>query len=144
MTYTEAQDEIFGVALTVITAADAIKQANIFWPGMPQPDDPPVDDYWARSSYQVVDGAQTSLARLNGQSRYQDTGLLTFQIMAPISVIGSNEDAKLLAQSIVAAYRRPSPTGVITFLNPYMREATATPTHYVISVFVSFQYDNID
>jgi hypothetical protein len=145
MTYSEAKDELYGVVNDTITAnlADTVKAIEIRWPAMGTlATPPPVDGYWARIYFNTLRDMQASLSKDRGISRYEALGSLLVQIYSPISIKGSVEPGNFLAEAIQAAFRRPSPSGAITFTNQMVREVGNNTTHYITNVSVDCTYDN--
>jgi hypothetical protein len=145
MTYTEAKDELYGIVLAAINDgidSAAVPAIEMRWPGVPIIASPPNDGYWGRVFYTTVRDVQASLAKNKGVSRYSALGQLIVQIYSPVSIVGSIDNGNLLAELVRNYFRRPSPSGVLSFTNQQVREVGNTDTHYQTNVMVECHYDN--
>ncbi len=146
MTYPEAIDELFGIALNAINAAviaSIVPSVQMRWPGNPQPGEPPIDAYWGRASYQTVTDEQSTLSNANGMRRYEANGLFYLQLFCPLLVANSLPNGRLLASFVQAAFRKPSPSGVMTFHASPIRELGNSDENYPLTLMVKCQYENI-
>lgn len=70
---------------------------------------------WARVTLRFTGGNQASLARINGQSRWQRFGTIIIQIFTPIG--GGVRDADTLAELVVKAFEGITTPGDVWFRN---------------------------
>lgn len=145
MTYNDAKDEVYGIANTAILANVSLLAGAEFdmrWPGISKPGDaPPTDGYWGRAFFIAINAPQASLAKLNGVSRYAWLAQLFLQFYAPISLAGGLERCNLLAAAVNNAYANPSPSGLLSFTNPVVKEVGNNDTHYITNVTVICGFD---
>lgn len=146
MTYPEAIDELFGICKAAVDAAvvaGIVPSVQQRWPGNPQPGEPPTDAFWSRASYQTVTDEQSTLSNAGGKRRYEANGLFYLQIFCPLIVANALPNGRLLAQAVQAAFRRSSPSGVMTFHASPIRELPNTNEAYPLTLMVKCNYDNI-
>jgi hypothetical protein len=147
MTYNEAKDELFGMANSAILANASLLNGASFdmrWPGVSKPGLPaPTNGFYGRVFLSTINDRQSSLAKLNGQSRYEAHLQLLIQVYSPISVAGASQNGNMFAEAIRAAYRQQSPSGLLSFTNQQVREVGNNDTHYITNVIVTCTYDNI-
>lgn len=135
MTYTEAQDELFGIVQAKVSSL-----AYVAWPRVPAASNPDKTTLWARVSMQTVTDSQSSLAGSNGVRRFETVGLLYVQLFAPRNIGGSSEEALTLAKTIRDEFRKASPSGLISFKDQKIVELPETDQNYPINVSVTFTY----
>jgi hypothetical protein len=146
VTQDQAQDELYGIINATITASipAVVPAFEIRWPGLAKLGvTPPTDDFYGRPQLTTIRDIQSSLSKNEGISRYEALSQLLFQIFSPISVAGADAQGLKLAIALQAAFRRPSPSGWITFTNQQVRQIGNNDTHYIINVIVDCTYDNI-
>lgn len=146
MTYAEAIDEVYGVckaALDAAVIAAIVPSCQQRWPGVPEPEYPPNDAFWCRASYQTVTDEQSTLSNAGGKRRYEANGLFYLQLFCPLKVANSLPDGRLFMQAVQGAFRKPSPSGVMTFHAAPIRELGNTDEAYPITLMVKCQYENI-
>lgn len=147
MTYTAAKDELYGIVLAAINdgvASAIVPNIEMRWPGVVVIASPPNDGYWGRVFYTTVRDIQASLSDINSIKRYEALGQLIVQIYSPVSIVGSIDNGNLLAELVRKSFRRPSPSGVLSFTNQQVREVGNTDTHYQTNVMVECTYDNFE
>lgn len=146
MTPIEARDELFGVIAASIAAsitAAIVGAFDIRWPGLAALGNAaPTDDFYGRAQFTTSRDAQMSLAKNEGVSRYEALSQILFQVFSPISVAGASDQGLLLATALRDAFRKPSPSGLISFTNQQVRPVGNNDTHYIINVIVTCTYDN--
>jgi hypothetical protein len=135
--YVAAEDEIFGVAnVAWLAAAPGL---TIVFPGVLKVE-PPIDQIYAECSFVVVKESQASLAKVNGLSIYEATGLLAVQVYAPKADPSSMRTAKLIASAVRDAFRKPSPSGEIWFRDQKVSPVNGNTTKNQVNVVVTCTY----
>jgi len=144
VTYSDAHDELLGILNGAWQQLAAIVGyiPVIQWPGAAVAAQPPLDQIWARASYQIVTDSQASFSNQNSERKYRAKGLFYVQVFCP----RTEADKQLgiqLSQFVREFYRKESPSGELWFTNARIIELAATDQNYPINIVVNYEYENI-
>lgn len=142
-TYTDAQDEMFGMANAVFatTAVSLLGYApDVRWPGVPKAGVPDRTKLWARVSEQIVTEEQASLANANSIRLFDAIGMLYMQLFCPRNIAASVELGRAVGIALQVAFRHTSPSGQVWYRKAKMVELPEGLENYPILVSTEFQY----
>lgn len=135
MTPLEARDIIFNVFKTVWDATGFIAVYDDV-PSTP----PNTDTSWARVTMQHFSGRQASLAGELGARRWENRGLVTAQIFAPI---GDGKTQVYTLSELVRNGYRDAKNLSVWFRDPRINEVGNDGAWEQINVLVNFEYDDV-
>lgn len=144
-TYEKANDEMVVRVQETWDASTSIivgEECQIFYPGIVEPETPPVGTFWARMSRQTVREPQTTL-RNGEEKRYRSFGLVFVQLFAPLSDSQGAEKLRLLATAMRNGFRSGDTPSGVTFVNHRINELAADGKSHRCNVVTEYEYDEI-
>jgi hypothetical protein len=141
VTYTDAQDELFGIVNGAVAQLGSIVGyiPSIQWPGSAVAGSPDYSKIWMRVSSKIVTDKLSALGNRAGQRLYKANGLMFIQLFAP-RTLASTFLAKQAAQFIRDFFRTESVTGELRFVEAKMVELDPEDLYYPINIAVQFEY----
>lgn len=134
--YVEARNAIF----KLIKNAWSPTGYKMIWPD--KPDVIPTDRVpWARTTLQHITGAQSTLARFDGKSRFKREGIIAVQIFTP-SGEGLSRSYEL-GNIITNAFEGVSTLNDVWFRNTRINEIGPESNWYQLNVLSDFIYDEL-
>lgn len=150
-TYSEAIDAMFALFNDAwVDGAGALAETtlvpDIRWPGVEEPEIPPVDSFWCRVSTQQVSEPLTSFksgVAPTENKRYSAVGLLFVQIFCPMSDSRAMEKGRLLAELARDAFRGKQTANDVWFRNARIQNLPPEDRFYRFNIVVEYTYDDI-
>lgn len=144
-TYERANDELVARVQETWDAATSVivgYECQIFYPGIVEPEKPPIGTFWARMSRQTVREPQSTLR--NGENkRYTSQGLVFVQLFAPLSDTQGAEKLRLLAAAVRNGFRSGPTPSEVKFVNMRINELAADGKQHRCNVVTEYEYDEI-
>jgi hypothetical protein len=143
--YEQANDEMVARVQDTWDAATALivgDECPLYYPGIVEPDKPPVTLYWARMSRQTVREPQTTL-RNGDDKRYTSYGLIFIQLFAPMTDATAAEKLRLLSELVRNGFRAGPTPSEVKFENMRINELNNDGKSLRCNVVTEYNYDEI-
>lgn len=149
MTHTEAQDQTYKVFLDALTAeATGIIGyiPEVRWKNVPKPGLPDITKFYIRAEFIVASAQQSAFgASIVGSRRlYANEGVAMFAIHTPQSVASGDRKAKLLAEKLKTAFRRPVPDCHVWFRRQRIQDTYPEDQFLRTNLLVDFYFTEDD
>lgn len=148
--YVQSTDEMYEAVRQVVAGAIAGLvgyEPKIYWEHVGDNDTPPQDKFWLRVHRTTLDSDQGTLSNCVGQigaRRFENIGILTVELAAPVTAVKSAYLLAKCGQIIQAHLRKRVTASIVRFKGVRIDDSIGVVNRFNrLNVVAGFEYDEI-